>query len=74
MTKEDMLENLKLSIKQEMGESIDTQALQTIRQRIADFVPAIQPNAVESQGDFATYAGGGGKKASRKYLESGFCL
>lgn len=60
--KEDMLENLKLSIKQEMGESIDTQALQTIRQRIADFVPAIQPNAVESQGDFATSAGGGGNK------------
>ena len=59
--KEDMLENLKLSIKQEMGESIDTQALQTIRQRIADFVPAIQPNAVESQGDFATSAGGGGQ-------------
>lgn len=61
--KEDMLENLKLSIKQEMGESIDTQALQTIRQRIADFVPAIQPNAVESQGDFATSAGGGAIKS-----------
>lgn len=57
--KADMLENLKLSIRQEMGESVDTQALQAIRQRIADFAPAMQPNAAESQGDSTTSGGGG---------------
>lgn len=57
--KADMLENLKLSIRQEMGESVDTQALRAIRQRIADFVPAMQPNAAESQGDSTTSGGGG---------------
>ncbi|MBD5164814.1 polysaccharide pyruvyl transferase family protein, partial [Helicobacter sp.] len=60
LLKEDMLENLKLSIKQAMGESIDTQALQAIRQRIADFVPAMQSNAAESQGDSVILSGGGG--------------
>lgn len=51
-----MLENLKLSIQEAMGESVDTQVLQTIRQRIADFTPKI----IESQNtDSIDFAGGG---------------
>ena len=54
--KQDMLENLKLSIQEAMGESVDTQVLQTIRQRIADFTPKI----IESQNtDSIDFAGGG---------------
>lgn len=55
--KQDMLENLRLSIKEAMGESVDKETLQTIRQRIADFTPKM----TESQNIDSKLCGGGGK-------------
>ena len=55
--KQDMLENLRLSIKEAIGESVDKEALQTIRQRIADFTPKM----IESQKTDSKLCGGGGK-------------
>lgn len=52
--KQDMLENLRLSIKEAMGESVDKEALQTIRQRIADFTPKM----IESQNTDSKLCGG----------------
>lgn len=56
--KQDMLENLNLSIKEAMGESVDKETLQAIRQRIADFVPAMQSNMAESHENSAIAGGG----------------
>lgn len=52
--KQDMLENLRFSIKEAMGESVDKEALQTIRQRIADFTPKM----IESQNTDSKLCGG----------------
>lgn len=62
--KQDMLENLRLSIKEAMGESVDKEALQTIRQRIADFTPKM----IESQNTDSKLCGGGGQ--NRELVEN----
>lgn len=66
--KQDMLENLNLSIKEAMGESVDKETLQAIRQRIADFVPAMQSNMAESHENSAI--AGGGNKLEANFIEN----